>query len=44
MSCRLHDDWRFDLACTCPAERKWAREKMLQESLEKLLAMKGTTK
>lgn len=34
--CLVHDSWRFDNKCTCSPERKWARDKMLQESLEKL--------
>jgi len=35
--CMVHDLWRYDLSCSCPPERKWAREAMLTDSLEKLL-------
>lgn len=34
--CPVHDNWRFDKVCTCSPEREWVRQKMLQESLNKI--------
>lgn len=35
--CPVHDKDLIGLACTCSPERKWVRNKMLQENLKALI-------
>jgi len=39
--CLVHDKWHLEQVCTCSSERKWARKKQLQETLEKIAPKKG---